>query len=162
MNKLKIFFQGVFVAANCCCLILCAIFLSRLYVERNTYQEAVCTLDRINWIRDATYSFFSDKTSISNVTMSSGTTFEYMLPQRCELSKYVAFISTNCPSVGAQTQCWARLQPLDVKKTLPGDTGYIVGIMIPCLMIFLYLVSLAWWYKSNDDPCTVMKYGCGC
>ena len=153
MDKNAFLCHLAFVGCMSICIIVNAIFLSRLKSDNSYYQEAVCTLDKINWIRDDRYQLFSDKTSLSNVTVTGQETFSYMIPQYCELSKYVAFIASNCPSVGAQTRCWVRWQPLNVKKTLPGDSGYVIGIMLPGMLLFFYMImsALICWCKKKED-----------
>lgn len=139
-----LFFGGALLVA-----IVCAIFLQKNHLMKSQYQEAICTLEKIHWVQDPTYQgIFYDKMSISNVTMMNQESFLYMLPQRCELSKYVAFVESNCLGQGSSTKCWAKVEYLvrDVRKSLPGDGGYMIGIIFSCLCLIIILLLMLYKY----------------
>jgi len=153
MNKSSLFLHFLYVGAMSVCLILNAIYLAQLKTANSFYLDAVCTLDTIHWIQDSREMMFVDKTSISNVTVNGETlqTFQYRIPQTCQLSKYVPMVASNCPGIGSQKQCWVRLNPLDVRYTLKGDAGFVVGIILSAMFLGAYVVYWLIWFWAKTD-----------
>lgn len=143
--------QTLFVGGCIIGIVLGIFFYVQVTDENSRYQQAVCTLHKIDWIQEPSSRVFVDKNSTINVTVA-GQTFLYTMPQRCSLPPCIATLASNCPTVGAQTHCWAHLHPLFVKNSLRDPDKYMAVILPSAILGVAYVVLWIYYARTTKTP----------